>query len=102
MLIKQETLLEGGAQAESSRAREPRRTALPHGSQSRALGERASFPACLWPVTAFGPRSDSGSFRVARASLSQDGGQRKGFWGLAASRLPPLTPPQGSRPGRGP
>ena len=34
---KQEILLGRGAQAESSRVRESRRTALPHGMQSRVL-----------------------------------------------------------------
>ena len=34
MLTKQETLLGRGAQMESRRVREPRRTALPHGSVS--------------------------------------------------------------------
>ena len=37
VLTKQEILLGRGTQAESSRVREPRRTALPHGSQSRVL-----------------------------------------------------------------
>ena len=37
VLTKQETLLERGAGAESGRAREPRGTALPHGSQSWVL-----------------------------------------------------------------
>ena len=37
VLAKQETLLGQGAQAESSRVREPRRTALPRGSQSLVL-----------------------------------------------------------------
>ena len=37
VLTKQETLLGRGAQVESRRVREPRRTALPHGSQSQAL-----------------------------------------------------------------
>ena len=55
MLIKQQTSLEGGAQEESSGVREPRRTALPHGSQSWVLGERGSFLACLWPVILFSP-----------------------------------------------
>ena len=36
-LTKQELLLGKGAQAESRRVREPRRTALPHGSQSQVL-----------------------------------------------------------------
>ena len=37
MLTKQETLLGRGARAESRRTREPRRTALPPGSQSLVL-----------------------------------------------------------------
>ena len=37
MLTKQEILLGKGTWMESSRVREPRRTALPRGSQSRVL-----------------------------------------------------------------
>ena len=37
MLTKQEILLGKGTWVESSRVREPRRTALPHGSQSQVL-----------------------------------------------------------------
>ena len=37
MLTKQEILLGKGTRVESSRVREPRRTALPHGLQSRVL-----------------------------------------------------------------
>ena len=37
MLTKQEILLGKGTRVESSRVREPRRTALPRGSQSRGL-----------------------------------------------------------------
>ena len=37
VLTKQETLLGKGTRVEGSRVREPRRTALPHGSQSRVL-----------------------------------------------------------------
>ena len=37
VLTKQEILLGRGAREESSRVREPRRTILPHGSQSRVL-----------------------------------------------------------------
>ena len=40
---KQETLLERGGRVESSREREPRRTALPCGSQSRGCGDGISF-----------------------------------------------------------
>ena len=38
MLTKQEILMGKGVQAESSRVREPRRTALPHGLQSYGDG----------------------------------------------------------------
>ena len=37
VLIKQVTLLGKGTRVESSAVREPRRTALPHGSQCRVL-----------------------------------------------------------------
>ena len=37
VLTKQEILLGKGTQVESNRVREPRRTALPHGSQSQVL-----------------------------------------------------------------
>ena len=37
LLTKQEILLGKGTRVESSRVREPRRTALPHGSQSPVL-----------------------------------------------------------------
>ena len=37
LLTKQEILLGKGTRVESSRVREPRRTALPRGSQSRVL-----------------------------------------------------------------
>ena len=37
VLTKEEILLRKGAQAESSRVREPRRTAVPRGLQSRVL-----------------------------------------------------------------
>ena len=44
------TLLGRGAWAESRGVREPRRTALPRGSQSLVLGEWGYFQGCLWPV----------------------------------------------------
>ena len=43
VLTKQETLLGKGARVESSRGREPRRTALPCGSQARFYGDGISF-----------------------------------------------------------
>ena len=43
VLTKQEILFGRCAQAESSRVREPRRTALPHGSGLRFYGDGISF-----------------------------------------------------------
>ena len=43
MLTKQEILLGKGTWVESSRVREPRRIAVPHGSQSRFYGDGISF-----------------------------------------------------------
>ena len=54
-----------GTQVESSRVREPRKTALPRGSQGFMVMELVSGD--LWPVTLIQ------SFLVAHASLSQDG-----------------------------
>mgnify|MGYP007134208390 CR=1 FL=1 len=52
MMTKQKSVLERGAQAESRRASEPRRTAPPRGSQSLGVGGDGvtSFGACLWPL----------------------------------------------------
>ena len=50
VLTKQEILLRKGTGVESSRVREPRRTALPRGSQSQVLWWWDSFPGCLWPI----------------------------------------------------
>ena len=72
MLTKHETLLGRGARAESRRVREPRSTALPCGSQFH--GDGISFPLPL------ANHSDSGSFLVVHALLSQDGCQQGGFW----------------------
>ena len=46
VLTKQDILLGKGTRVGSSRVREPRRTALPHGSQSRVLW----WWDCLWPI----------------------------------------------------
>ena len=50
MLPKQETLLGQGTRVDSSRGREPRRTALPGGSQAQVLWGWGSLPGCLWPI----------------------------------------------------
>ena len=65
MLTKQETLLEEGTRAESSRVREPRRIALPCGSGFMVMG--------LVSGLSLANHSDSESFLVAHASLSQVG-----------------------------
>ena len=74
MLTVQEILLGRGTWAECRRVREPRRTALPHGSQSRVYGE--GF------VSGFSldGRSDSGFFLAVHASLCQDRLQQEGCW----------------------
>ena len=75
MLTKQETLLEKGTWVESSRVREPRRTALPLawlavGFIVMGLVSRLSLAN----------HSDSESFLVVHALFGQDGCQREGFW----------------------
>lgn len=92
MLTKLKTLLGRGTWAESSSIREPRRTALPCGSQSwvnfQTVSGQSSCLAHIW--------SDSRSFWWC-ASLSQGGFQREEFWevgrthyGLASRPLPPF------------
>ena len=77
---KQETLLGRGARAESSRVREPRRTALLRGLKSgfmvMGLVSRLALASHLASAHIW---SDSGSFLVVCASLSQDGFWREGF-----------------------
>ena len=74
MLTKQEILLGKGTRAESSRVREPRRSAMPRGSVSgfMVMG--------LVSGLSLANHSDSESFLVVHALFSQDGCQREGFW----------------------
>ena len=65
VLTKQEILLGKGTRVESSRVREPRRTALPHGLGFMVMGLVSG-----WSLA---NHSNSESFLVAYASLSQDG-----------------------------
>ena len=51
VLTKQETLLGRGAQAESSRVREPRRTALPHGLVMGLVSRLSLASHLAWPVS---------------------------------------------------
>ena len=85
VLTKQEILLGKGTRVESSRVREPRRTALPHGLQSRVLWGWDWFLSCLWPNC-----SDSGSFLLVHTLLSQDGCQRGGFWEMVGHVTSPF------------
>ena len=68
MLTKQEILLGKGTRVESSRVREPRRTALPR-FMVMGLVSRLSLAN----------HSDSESFLAVHALFSQDGCQREGF-----------------------
>ena len=83
MLTKQEISLGKGARVESRRVRGRRRTALPRGSQSgfmvKGLVSGLSLANC----------SDSGSFLVVHALLSQDRCQREGFWEVEGGMASP-------------
>ena len=74
VLKKQEILLGKGVQAESSRVREPRRTALSHGLQSQVFTAMG-----LVSQLSLANHSDSESFLVVHALFSQDGCQKEGF-----------------------
>ena len=65
MLTKQEILLGKGTRVESSRVREHRKTALPHVSGFMVMGLVSG-----WSLA---NHSNSESFLVAHALLSQDG-----------------------------
>ena len=82
MLTKQEILLGKGTWAESSRVREPRRTALPHGSVFMVMG--------LVSGLSLANHSDSESFLVVHALFSQDGCQRGGFWEVVRHVVSPF------------
>ena len=80
-LTKEETSLGRGARVESRRVREPRRTALPPGSQSGVLWPWDSFPGCFWPITGLrvlpgGAHADQPRWTPARRILG--GGRTRG------------------------
>ena len=85
-----------GAWTESSRVGEPRRTALLHGRSLRDYDNGVSFRVVSGQSSCLDHSLDSGSFLVARASLSQDGFQSKGLWEVGRL-LPLLAPPEFSR-----
>ena len=74
------------APGESSRVREPRRTALPHGLP-HGLGITV-MGLVSWLSLA--NHSDSESFLVVNALFSQDGCQREGFWGVVGPVVSPF------------
>ena len=74
-MTKQEILLGKGTRGESSRVREPRRTAL-----SPWLAMSGFMVIRLVSRWSLANHSNSESFLVAHSSLSQDGCQREGFW----------------------
>ena len=83
MLTKQEILLGKGTRVESSRVREPRRTALPRGSQSfMVMG--------LVSGLSLANHSDPESFLVVYALFSQDGCQREGLWEVVGHVMSPF------------
>ena len=84
MVRKQEISLGKGARAESRRAREPRRTALPHGLQSRGFMVMGLVSG-LFSAN----HSDSESFLVGHALSSQDGCQRGGCWEVVGHVVSP-------------
>ena len=84
MLTKQEILLGKGTQVESSRVREPRRTALPRGSQ----GFKVMGLVSGWSLA---NHSNLESFLVAHASLIQDGCLREGFWEVDRHAVSPFN-----------
>ena len=75
MLTKQETLLEEGTWVESSRVKESKRTAL---SRATWLAVSGFMVMGLVSRLFLANHSDSESFLVAHALLSQDGCQREG------------------------
>ena len=83
---KARALLGQGAQVESRRVREARRTALPHGWQSRLLWWWAWFLDCLFLAN----HSDSEPFLVLQALFSQDGCQREGFLEVVGQVVSPF------------
>ena len=85
VLTKQEILLGKGTRVESSRVREPRRTALSHGLQSQVFTAMG-----LVSQLSLANHSDSESFPVVHALFNQDGCQREGFWEVVRQVVSPF------------
>ena len=85
MLTKQEILLGKSTLAESSRVREPRRTALQN--WVAVLGFMVME---LVSGLSLANHSDSEFFLVVHALFSQDGCQQKGFWEAVGHAVSPF------------
>ena len=79
MLRKQELLLGKDTRVESSRVREPRRTALPR-VLCHVLAVSGFMVMGLVSRLSLASDSDSESFLVVHTLFSQDGCYREGFW----------------------
>ena len=84
MLTKQEILLGKGTRVESSRVREPRRTALPQ------LTTSGFMVMGLVSGLSLANHSDSESFLVVHTLFSQDGCQRERFWEVVRHVVSPF------------
>ena len=84
VLTKQEILFGRGPWAESSRVREPRRTA------ATWLAVLGFMLMVLVSRLSLANRSDSESFLVVHTLFSQDGCQREGFWEVVGHVVSPF------------
>ena len=87
VLTKQEILLGKDTQVESSRVREPRRTAVTW------LAVSGFMVMGLVSGLSLANHSDSESFLVVNALFSQDGCQREGFWEVVRHVVSPFDIP---------
>ena len=85
MLTKQEILLGKSILAESSRVREPRRTAL-----QNWLAVLGFMVMGLFSGLSLANHSDSECFLVVHTLFSQDGCQREGFWEVVGHAVSPF------------
>ena len=85
MLTKQDILLGEGTRVESSRVREPRRTALPRGSAGSGF-----MVMGLASGLSLANHSVSESFLVVHTLFSQDGCQREGFLEVVGHMVSPF------------
>ena len=83
MVTKQEILLGKGTWVESSRVREPRRTALPRGSWLAVSGFMVMGLVSELSLA-------NQSFLVVYAFFSQDGCQRERFWEMVGHVVSPF------------